>query len=120
MLKNYLLNYSQKLLKTLLYVYVALSRTDSGRMNPNDMSETSTTDGYITATDSMSGVTTTAQGISHTTSSFDSVSSHFSLNKADTLEELQQVTHQFFSVSLKFVSRVIQINFPTRFLIRHY
>ena len=60
-------------------------------MNPNDTSETSTTDGYITATDSMSGITTTAQGISHTTSSFDSVSSHFSLNKTDTFEEIQQV-----------------------------
>lgn len=57
------------------------------------MSETSTTDGYITATDSMSGVTNTAQGPSHTTSSFDSVSSHFSLNKTDTFEELQQVKY---------------------------
>jgi hypothetical protein len=57
------------------------------------MSETSTTDGYITATDSMSGQTNTAHGPSHTTSSFDSVSSHFSLNKTDTLEELQQVNN---------------------------
>lgn len=56
------------------------------------MSENSTTDGYQTATDSISCVTNTAQGFSHTTSSFDSVSSHFSLNKMDTLEELQQVT----------------------------
>lgn len=56
------------------------------------MSETSTTDGYITATDSMSGITNTPQGPSHTTSSFDSVSSHFSLNKTDTFEELQQVS----------------------------
>jgi len=78
-----------------VYKCKALSRTDSNRTYQNDMSETSTTDGYITATDSMSGLTNTAHGPSHTTSSFDSVSSHFSLNKTDTLEELQQVEKSF-------------------------
>jgi len=89
-------------------------------MNPNDMSETSTTDGYITATDSMSGITTTAQGISHTTSSFDSVSSHFSLNKTDTFEELQQVLYLSIFVVIKLLFRFFKINFPIRFLIHHY
>lgn len=87
-----------------VYFREALSRTDSNRTYQNDMSETSTTDGYITATDSMSGVTNTAQGPSHTTSSFDSVSSHFSLNKTDTLEELQQVTSSFVQDKSRYIS----------------
>lgn len=83
-------------------------------MNPNDMSETSTTDGYITATDSMSGITTTAQGISHTTSSFDSVSSHFSLNKTDTFEEVQQVCPFIY-----FIAKVKWSNSVTK-LMKHF